>query len=261
MQGLRGLNKGKAGGLQADSLDLFIKLARNPNRGKKKKTQFANKRKTMAHFFTSIANGEVPDKIGRILRTTYLVALQKDPDDLSKLRPLGVPSAIRRITAVLLLMSYRSRFAEHLLPFNYAIGVNGGIDMITNTVRLGVDKFIKMEEQNNQLPTRALVSLDIRNMFNEISRQKLREIIEKKYPELQSFADLLYEQNGKTGVKMADGSWNYIPVQEGFSQGCPMSPVFAALVLGELLQEMDTHFRLKAASRLSQGAPMDYSPM
>jgi hypothetical protein len=94
-------------------------------------------------------------------------------------------------------------------------------------------------------------------MFNEISRQKLREIIEKKYPELQSFADLLYEQNGQTGVKMAGGSWNYIPVQEGFSQGCPMSPVFAALVLGELLQEMDTHFRLKAASRLSQGAPMD----
>ena len=64
MQGLRGLNKGKAGGLQADSLDLFIKLARNPNRGKKKKTQFANKRKTLAHFFTSIANGEVPEKIG-----------------------------------------------------------------------------------------------------------------------------------------------------------------------------------------------------
>ena len=56
---------------------------------------------------------------------------------------------------------------------------------------------------------------------------------------------------------MADGSWNYIPVQEGFSQGCPMLPVFAALVLGELLQEVDTHFRLKAASRLSKGAPMD----
>ena len=36
-----------------------------------------------------------------------------------------------------------------------------------------------------------------------------------------------------------------------------MFPVFAALVLGELLQEVDTHFRLKAASRLSQGAPMD----
>jgi len=77
----------------------------------------------------------------------FLTKLEKDPNDLSKLRPLGVPLAIRHITAVLLHMSYRSRFAEHLPPFNYVIGVNGGIDMITNTVRLGVDKFIKNEEQ------------------------------------------------------------------------------------------------------------------
>ena len=121
------------------------------------------------------------------------MALQKDSNDLSKLRPLGVPSAIRRITEILLLINYRSRFAEHILPFNYTIGVNGSIDMITNTVRLGVDKFIKEKEQNNNLPTRALVSLDIRNMFNEISCQKLREIIETKHPELQSFVDLLYK--------------------------------------------------------------------
>jgi len=79
----------------------------------------------------------------------------------------------------------------------------------------------------------------------------------KKYPELQSFADLLYEQHGQTGVKMADGSWTYIPVQEGFSQGCHMLRVFAALVVGELLQEVDTHFRRKAASHHSQGADMD----
>ena len=35
---LRGLNKGKAGGLQSDSLDLFIKLGRHQKRGKKQTT-------------------------------------------------------------------------------------------------------------------------------------------------------------------------------------------------------------------------------
>jgi len=40
----------------------------------------------------------------------------------------------RRIAAVLLSRSYISRFAEHLLSFNYTIGVNGGINMITNMV-------------------------------------------------------------------------------------------------------------------------------
>ena len=91
-------------------------------------------------------------------------------------------------------MNYRFQFAEHLLPFNYAIGVNGGISMITNTIRLGVDKFIKEKERNNILPTRVLVSLDIRNMFNKISRQKLREIIKQNTQSYNpSLTDLLYE--------------------------------------------------------------------
>ena len=108
IKGLKGLNKGKAGGQQVDSLDLFIKLARSRNKGKKKAAQFNNRHKTLAAFFSSIANTDVSNKVARILRTTYLVALQKDPEDLSKLRPLGVLAGIRRITAVLISQRYWS---------------------------------------------------------------------------------------------------------------------------------------------------------
>ena len=126
----------------------------------------------------------MPTKVARILHTTYLLALQKDPEAFSKLRPLGVLAAIRRITAVLILMTYRSQFAAHLLPFNYAIGVNGGIVLITHTIRLGVDKFIHRKEAENKLPIRALVSLDIKNMFNEISRQKTQRNHQQKIPRI-----------------------------------------------------------------------------
>ena len=105
IKGLKGLNKGKAGGQQVNSLDWFIKLARSRKKEEKKAAQFNNRHKILAAFFSSIANTEVPNKVARILRTTYLVALQKDPEDLSKLRPLGVPAAIRRITEVLILMT------------------------------------------------------------------------------------------------------------------------------------------------------------
>ena len=98
-----------------------------------------------------------------------LGALQKDPADLSKLIYLGVPAAICRITVVLILTTYCSHFAEHILPFNYTIGVNGRIDVITHTIRLGVETIIHSKEAQYKLPTRALVSLDIRSMFNEIS--------------------------------------------------------------------------------------------
>jgi hypothetical protein len=53
-----------------------------------------------------------------------------------------IPSAIRRIAGVLVLDKYAPTFAEHLLPFNFAIGVNGGVDIIIKTVQLAVDQYI-----------------------------------------------------------------------------------------------------------------------
>lgn len=251
---LSNLNRGKASDIQLGSLDLFIKIAHQQKRGKK--AQYSKKNKILAKFFSLVANGEIPAKLGKILRTTYLVALEKDPQDSLKLRPLGVPSAIRRITAILLLQQFRSQFAEYLLPFNYAIGVNGGIDIITTTLRLGMEKFIINKEDRCGFPTRALVSLDIRNMFNAISRQKLRQIIRTKFPELESFAELLYQKEGRTGVKLEDGRWTYIPVREGFSQGCPMSPVFAAIVLNDILTRINAELCDRAKIR-KRDTPLD----
>ena len=74
---------------------------------------------------------------------------------------------------------YRSRFANYILPYNFAFGVAGGINMIVNTMRLGVQRYITDPDtfDPETFPSRALVSLDIKNMFNAVSRQKLREII------------------------------------------------------------------------------------
>jgi len=118
--------------------------------------------------------------------------LEKDPDDKTKLRPLGVPSAIRRIAAATVLSEYSSVIAENLLPFNFAVGVSGGCDVIVKTMQLGVDKYNTEPEQCNNLPTRALASLDLVNMFNAISREELREIVANDFPALEGFADMLY---------------------------------------------------------------------
>ena len=152
-----------------------------------------------------MVNGEVPEEFKPFVRQTYLVALEKDKIDKTKLRPLGVPAAIRRIAASLVLDEYSASFAEHLLPFNFAIGIGGGIDVIIKTLQLAVDKYIIEPENNDDLPTRVLVSLDIRNMFNAISREKLREIISELFPSLEPFADLIYDGAGSTLVKLEHG--------------------------------------------------------
>lgn len=136
------LKKGKATGLQVDSIDLFIILAQRSRHNNSKKKSLKPFSFTLAEFFTLVANGKIPKSLISIYRTTYLVALEKDPDDNTKLRPLGIPSAVRRITANTIANETKAQFAAHLLPYNYAAGVKGGIDFITSTVRLGVEKYI-----------------------------------------------------------------------------------------------------------------------
>ena len=162
---------------------------------------------TLASFFSQIIQGDLPPRITKIFRTTYLVALRKCEVDSTRLRPLNNPSALRRIATKVILHLYRTRFAKHLLPFNYAFGVNGGMDFIISTVRLGVEKYITKRQEDGLLPTRVLLSIDIKNMFNSISRQKLRHIIAEDFSDLLPCVNMLYATKGQTMVKLEDGSW------------------------------------------------------
>ena len=110
---------------------------------------------------------------------------------------------------------------------------------MTNTMQLGLEKYISALEARGDLPPRALVSLNIRNMFNAVLCEKLRQIIAKSYPKLEASVDLLYADFGTTCVKRDDGSWFKISVEEGFTQGCPASPVVASIVLRHILKKVE----------------------
>ncbi|KAL7501804.1 hypothetical protein ACHAXN_000136 [Cyclotella atomus] len=90
-------------------------------------------------------------------------------------------------------------------------------------------------------------------MFNAVSRERLREIIAEKFPTLEPYADLIYDGPGETFVRMENGEWRIIAVTEGFSQGCPASPVFAALVLHDILSKIQPELEKRALQRKAAG--------
>ena len=137
------------------------------------------------------------------------------------------------------------------------VGISGGVDFIVNAVRVGVDKYISEPERNGETPSRSLVSLDISNMFNAVSRQKCRQIIASEFPELQDFIDMLYLEEGTTLVRKDDSTWESIPVKEGFSQGCPASPLFAALVLNYILHKVNNDLIKLATNRMRNNESLD----
>ena len=115
-------------------------------------------------LFDLVYNNIVPKEIGQYFTDTYLFCLYKDPHNLTKLRPLRVPSALRRIVASHVAKTGVTRFAQHLLPFNFAVRVDGGMDFVIKTMQLSIEKFItqRQEQDPPQLPTRAALFADIK---------------------------------------------------------------------------------------------------
>ena len=88
-------------------------------------------------------------------------------------------------------------------------------------------------------------------MFNNISRKKLFHIIEEDYTELPAFTHILYDSPGKVHYRWEDGSWLTISMEEGVNQGCPLSSLFATLVLLRIICPLNVLMADLATPRLT----------
>ena len=244
IESIRKQHRGKANGLFMDSLDVFIRLV-------KRDDTTANK--AIRTLFQRIYKGEIDDCVHPYFSNTYLFCLHKDESDPTKLRPIGIPTAIRRIITNHVARTYRRRFAHHLLPHNFAIGIDGGMDFVIKSAQLAVERYITAPLEAGMPPTRVFISLDLQNMFNELSRDLIFKIIEDRYPELLPLVSMLYDKPGTVFYKMADGQWYTQSMEEGVNQGCPLSSTLAALVLHEVLEPLTAKLNARAEARRANG--------
>ena len=89
---------------------------------------------------------------------------------------------MRRIITSHVAYTFRQQFATHVWPYNWAVGVRGGMDFVIKSMQLATEKYIKLPQARGRAPTRAAVFLDLKNMFNLVSRDKLLKIIQHRYP-------------------------------------------------------------------------------
>jgi hypothetical protein len=245
---IRRSGKNKGTGLQADSIDTLISLVKLND-----PTTNAN----LQQLFTLVYQGDIPPDARHFFTDTYLFCLHKDPDDDRKLRPIGIPTAIRRIIATHIAQHWKDKFALHLLPYNFAVGVPNGMDFIIKSMQLSIEKFIVSPQSNEDSPSRAAIFVDLTNMFNAVSRDELFDIINQDFPELSALTSLLYSEHGDVFFKWNQDSWRTLQMKEGVNQGCPLSPIFATLVLHRVLKPLDFKLRQRAADRLARGLPGD----
>ncbi|KAL7523471.1 hypothetical protein ACHAWF_002944 [Thalassiosira exigua] len=215
-----------AGELQCDTIDAFVDLVKCED-----EAIDANLRR----LFDFIYRGQVPQAVQHYFSDGYLFCLFKDPDNPSKLRPIQIPSALHGAG----------------LPWTSSPTTLPSVSFVTKAFQLISERYIEEPQLRDDCPSRAIVFFDIVNMFSEMSREELLDRIGKCYPEMLPLALLLYGDPGKVHFRWEDGSWKNLSVLEGLAQGCPLSGLFAALVLNEIVKPVDEMLKARAAARLA----------
>jgi hypothetical protein len=122
---IRNAAKNKGAGVNADSIDLFTALVKCPIQTIEPDLRF---------IFNLIYQNKLPDTIKCYFTHLYLFCLHKDANKPTKLRPLGIPTAICRLIASHLARTLRDKFSSHLLPFNYAVGIPDGSSFVVKAM-------------------------------------------------------------------------------------------------------------------------------
>jgi hypothetical protein len=166
----------KATGVNADSTNIFAALVQ---------ANIPQVNEDLQYIFNQIYTNNIPSTIKHFFSDVYLFCLHKDPNDATKLCPLGIPTAIIRIIAHQVAKYFKPKFAEYLLHYNFAVGIPHGGATIVNAIQLAVKKYITNNEKQGLPPTCAAVFFDLsNNMFNNISRVEFLDVISTSFPEL-----------------------------------------------------------------------------
>jgi hypothetical protein len=167
------------------------------------------------------------------------MALHKDIKDIdskpNKLRPIGIGTALMRFMSHHIIKMHADCFTPHFLPFQYAIGVSGGMDIVVQTLlHSSQSLFNNSTTSFNNLC--ALVHLDFSNMFYSILRKTVREELEAYFPWLIYQYNQQYPTEGNlVWYQHEHGIWESILQLDGFAQGDPLAPFYSCLALQRLL--------------------------
>ena len=107
-------------------------------------------------LFNLIYNSIVPVEIQCYFTDTCLFCLYKDPDDLTKLLPVGIPSAIRCIIASHIAIYNRQWVTMKIQPHNNTVGIDGGMDCIIKSMQHSIEKYIQPPQKKERLPIRVV---------------------------------------------------------------------------------------------------------
>ena len=146
----------------------------------------------------NIINDNIPTPIHPYFTSQYVLALHKDPDDLNKLWPIGIRTALRCLAASLITTIYATNFATYLIPNGqFGIACPGSLNFIYHTMQAQMELLLTDPDHSSH----ALLLLNIVNMFNAVSQDACHMTLASHpiFSALLPFFDLLYTEANQFG--------------------------------------------------------------
>jgi len=152
--------------------------------------------------------GDAPRQVDELLSLQNLFALRKPSGGI---RPIAVGAFLRRIALKALLRVHDQEVKAAVGPAQYALGRAGGADAAYKALVLELAAS----------PTRAVLSVDMKNAYGTIRRNVVQEAVHRRIPALAALANRLLGCRTVNMFDTAEGATLDIPQGTGVPQGCP----------------------------------------
>jgi hypothetical protein len=143
-----------------------------------------------------------------------------------KIRPIAVGEVLTRLGARILLRRHAGQLSDYLRPMQLGVREPGGTEKIIHSVR---------REFNGG---NAVLTLDISNAFNSLSREAIREALEAHLPSLLPYFQWAYKEESPLWYNGDLIAYS----KEGVRQGDPLGPALFAVGFHGVLKELDREF-------------------
>ena len=168
-----------------------------------------------------VANGDVPECVQPFLFGARLLALLKKDGGL---RPIACGDVFRRCAGKWVVRCLSPQLGPELMPNQVGVGLPNGADVAVQCVRL----FVREASAAFAPERMVVVTVDVRNAFNTMSRTAILAAVNAKLPDLLGYALAAYARPSLLcfGDRLLSSS-------TGTQQGDPLGPVLYALTQSE----------------------------
>jgi hypothetical protein len=182
----------------------------------------------LTDFLNRIVNATLPSSFMKTLASSVLIAIPKPGSNEDDVRPIAMGEVYRKLAASLLLNKYQNKIDSIMGKIQLGIGV-----------KCGVEKIIHLSTIWRANDLGDIVLIDFKNAFNTVSRDVALSNFNRLLPELYPYMLAIYGIESHLWFSI-DNSYSFILSSEGAQQGDPLGPLFFAVAIIPLLEELQS---------------------